>query len=143
MVAGTPSTDQIPTGAGLRAELTRGLLPWWLLRTNGYQFHYGADTAWVFGFEVKPEFRISGIFHKHWLVALELLAPLGISRVVGTIQADNPHSLQSHRRLGFRPLCRYRMTRVCGVLQYQVTPEDGSSVSARSGLQAWPVSIRG
>lgn len=222
MAAGTPSTDQIPTGAGLRAELTRGLLPWWLLRTNemvmlevrqvkplpraldsieirwstrddepllqqirprqktyarhfddgclgmiglvdrvpasycwferrgvhtsrtnGYQFHYGADTAWVFGFEVKPEFRISGIFHKHWLVALELLAPLGISRVVGTIQADNPHSLQSHRRLGFRPLCRYRMTRVCGVLQYQVTPEDGSSVSARSGLQAWPVSIRG
>lgn len=110
-------------------------------RTNGYVLHYPKDTAWIFGFEVRPEFRISGIFHKHWKVAMELLATRGIGRVLGTIQADNPHSLQSHVRLGFRVLCRYEMTRLCGVVRHVVTPGDGSPITASAGLGTWQVRV--
>lgn len=110
-------------------------------RTNGYRFCYGPDGAWVFGFEIRPEFRISGIFHKHWKVAMERLAERGIHRVFGTIQADNPHSLQSHRRLGFSVLCRYKMTRVCGVIRYLIKPENGSGIEKSTGLQTWQVRI--
>ena len=110
-------------------------------RTNGYKFRYGPDAAWVFGFEIHPDYRISGIFHKHWKVSMELLAGRGVNRVFGSIQADNPHSLQSHRRLGFNVLCRYKMARVCGLIRYIVTPENGSGIVASTGVQAWQVRI--
>lgn len=95
--------------------------------TNGYAFDVGAGGVWAFGFEVDPEFRMSGIFHKHWVVAMELLRERGYHRVYGSIQADNPRSVNSHRRLGFDVLCEFRMIRVFGVETFRVVPVDGSS----------------
>lgn len=110
-------------------------------RTNGYRFHYGPGGAWVFGFEVKPEYRISGIFHKHWLVAMELIATRQITRVFGSIQGDNPHSLNSHRRLGFKTLCRYRMRRIAGLSWHEVVPEEGSGIAPARGYGLWVVHV--
>lgn len=104
---------------------------------NGYTFGIGADGAWAFGFEVDPAHRMSGIFHKHWVEAMSLLAERGVRRVYGSIQADNPRSVNSHRRLGFEILFEFHMIRVLGVETYRViSAQDAHPRSAR-GFGNW------
>lgn len=104
-------------------------------RANGYRFRYGPRGAWAFGFEVDPAARMSGIFHKHWVEALALLAGRGIEAVYGSIQCDNPRSVNSHRRLGFEMLYLYRVLRIAGVIHYAVHAggPDGPLVDAGFG----------
>jgi hypothetical protein len=111
-------------------------------RTNGYTFEIGPAAAWAFGMEVAPKYRMSGAFHKHWIEALRLLRERGIDRVYGAVQLDNPRSLNSHVRLGFEVLWRFRMTRVCGVTRYAVRAGAGAGgrdddAAAVTGTGVW------
>lgn len=103
---------------------------------NAYRFHFGPGSAWAFGMEVAPRFRLSGAFPKHWAELFRLLGERGIHTVYGAIQADNPRSLGSHLRLGFEILGTYSMVRVLGLVRYRVLGPDGSCVaSGRGGWQ--------
>ncbi len=106
-------------------------------RTNGYTFEIGPGAAWAFGMEVAPKYRLSGAFHKHWIEALRLLRERGVDRVYGAVQLDNARSLNSHVRLGFEVLWRFRMTRVCGVLRHEVRPGAPEDAPAVTGLGVW------
>lgn len=110
---------------------------WHESRANGYRFRLGAHRAWAYGMEVKPEYRLSGIFHKHWLQAMRLLASNGVERVYGSVQADNPLSLNSHRRLGFVPLYRFELHRVAGLIHHSATPLDGDGLRPSRGFGRW------
>lgn len=106
-------------------------------RTNGYTFEIGPGAAWAFGMEVAPRFRMSGAFHKHWVEVLRLLGERGIDRVYGAVQLDNPRSLNSHVRLGFEVLWRFRMIRVCGVLRYELRQGNTGDAPAVTGRGVW------
>jgi hypothetical protein len=106
-------------------------------RSNGYTFHLGAGACWAFGFEVDPKFRMSGIFHKHWHEAVRMLTERGRGRVYGSIQNDNPRSVNSHRRLGFELLYHYRVLRVLGIEHHRATPFEDSGQVESSGLGLW------
>lgn len=106
-------------------------------RTNGYAFEYGPGAAWAFGVEVDPRHRLSGVFHKHWVEGVRLLRERGIDRVYGSIEADNPRSLQSHLRLGFELLWTFRMQRVLGVASYTVCRGDGTGSTPVRGSGRW------
>jgi len=106
-------------------------------RANAYTFDMGEGAAWVYGFEVEPRFRMSGVFHKHWVVAMELLAERGIGRVYGSIQADNPRSIKSHRRLGFEILYTFRVLRLGGMIHHAAIPSEGTGLPASRGFGRW------
>jgi len=106
-------------------------------RSNGYTFEMGEGAAWVYGFEVEPRFRMSGVFHKHWVVAMELLAERGMSRVYGSIQADNPRSINSHRRLGFELLYTFRVLRFAGLIHHEAVPVPGTGLPPSRGFGRW------
>lgn len=104
---------------------------------NGYSFALGAGAAWAYGMEVAPAFRLSGIFHKHWIEGLALLASRGVRRVYGSVQNDNPLSLNSHKRLGFVPLYRYRIVRVLGLEWFEARPMDDPRLAGARGFGRW------
>ncbi len=106
-------------------------------RSNGYTFDMGDGAVWVYGFEVEPRFRMSGVFHKHWVVAMELLAERGATRVYGSIQADNPRSINSHRRLGFEILYRFRVLRLAGTIRHEAIPGEGTGLPPSRGFGRW------
>jgi hypothetical protein len=80
---------------------------------------------------------MSGIFHKYWVETLPLLAARGISEVLGSIQADNPLSINSHRRLGFELLYTLRVVRAAGTTWHRADPADGSNLPASRGFGPW------
>jgi len=96
---------------------------WHVSQANAYRFALGPEAVWAWGFEVHPRFRMSGVFAKQWVAGLPMLRELGYSRIYGSIQADNPRSLKSHRRLGFEFLYRYRVWRVAGLVRHRTRPE--------------------
>ena len=106
-------------------------------RTNGYTFTLGPGAAWAWGIEVEPRFRLSGIFHKYWVETLPLLATRGISEVFGSIQADNPLSIRSHRRLGFELLYSLRVVRAAGMTWHRADPAGGSDLPPSRGFGPW------
>jgi len=106
-------------------------------KTNGYSFALGPGAAWAWGIEVEPRFRLSGIFHKYWVESLPLLAARGVSEVLGSIQADNPLSINSHRRLGFELLYTLRVVRAAGVTWHRADSADGSQLPASRGFGPW------
>ncbi len=106
-------------------------------RSNGYTFDMGPGAAWVYGFEVEPRFRMSGVFHKHWVVAMDLLAGRGIERVYGSIQADNPRSINSHRRLGFEIVYTFRVLRLAGLIHHEAVPAEGTGLPPSRGFGRW------
>jgi hypothetical protein len=110
---------------------------WHASRTNGYSFLLGPGAVWAFGFEVDPSFRMSGIFHKHWAVGMELLREIGVDRVYGSVQADNPRSVNSHRRLGFEMIYHFSVLRVAGLTFHRAVPDEGTDLPASRGLGRW------
>ena len=106
-------------------------------RTNGYTFTLGPGAAWAWGIEVEPRFRLGGIFHKYWVETLPLLATRGISEVFGSIQADNPLSIRSHRRLGFELLYSLRVVRAAGMTWHRADPAGGSDLPPSRGFGPW------
>lgn len=104
---------------------------------NGYSFVLGAGAVWAYGMEIAAPFRLSGIFHKHWIEGLALLAERGVRRVYGSVQGDNPLSLNSHKRLGFVPLYRYRIVRVLGLEWFNARPLDEARLPASRGFGRW------
>lgn len=110
---------------------------WHDSKSNAYRFRLGPGAAWAWGFEVHPRFRLSGVFAKQWVVGQGMLAERGIDRIYGSIQADNPRSVKSHRRLGFRMLCSFEIWRVLGLVWHRVVPEEGGGLEASSGWGSW------
>lgn len=111
---------------------------WHVSLPNGYRFHVGEHAAWAFGMEVNPKFRLSGIFHKHWAEATRLVQQRGIDRFYGSVQGDNPLSVNSHRRLGFIPLYRFRVKRIIGLTWHEARPSEGHLLLRPSrGFGAW------
>lgn len=110
---------------------------WHASASNAYRFHIGPGGCWNFGSEVKPRYRMSGIFHKHWVEARELLASRGVSRIYGAIEEDNPHSFRSHVRLGFREIYRMRVLRIAGLTHHAARPGKGTSLPGHEGLGRW------
>lgn len=108
-----------------------------LSETNGYTFALGPGAAWAWGIEVEPRFRLSGIFHKYWVETLPRLAPRGVDRVLGSIQADNPLSVNSHRRLGFELLYQFRVVRLAGMTWHRADPGEGTGLPASRGPGVW------
>ena len=106
-------------------------------RANGYEFRFGERAAWVYGIEVNPRFRLTGIFHKFWIEALRLLAERGREVVYGSVQADNPHSVNSHKRLWFEILYRFRVVRVAGIVTHAVEPVDRPELPRARGFGRW------
>ena len=80
---------------------------------------------------------MSGIFHKYWVESLPLLAERGISEVLGSIQADNPLSINSHRRLGFELLYALRVVRAAGATWHRAEPGEGTGLPASRGFGPW------
>ena len=97
---------------------------WHLSRTNAYRFWLGPHAAWAWGLEVLPRFRMSGIFVKQWVVAMDALAEHGIDTLYGAVLTDNETSLAAHRRVGFEEVYRYRVTRLAGLVRHRVTAGD-------------------
>lgn len=95
---------------------------WHVSRTNAYRFRLAPGAVWAWGFEVMPRHRMSGIFVKHWAVAMDLLAERGYDTVYGAVQTDNPASLHSHMRMGFQEVFRYRVLRIAGITRHAVCP---------------------
>ena len=111
---------------------------WHVSRSNAYRFALGPQAVWAWGFEVHPRFRMSGVFAKQWVEALPLLREKGFSRIYGSIQADNPRSLKSHRRLGFEFLYRFRVRRLLGTVRHWAVPEKGmEGLEPGSGWGPW------
>lgn len=106
-------------------------------RTNGYTFALGPHAAWAWGIEVEPRYRLSGIFHKYWVETLPRLAERGITEVLGSIQADNPLSINSHRRLGFELLYTLRVVRTLGLTWHRADPGEGTGLPPGRGLGPW------
>ncbi|MCU0222990.1 MAG: hypothetical protein MUF27_02750 [Acidobacteria bacterium] len=106
-------------------------------RTNGYTFALGPRAAWAWGIEIEPRFRLSGIFHKYWVETLPALAERGIDEVLGSIQSDNPLSINSHRRLGFELLYALRVVRALGATWHRADPGEGTGLPASRGLGPW------
>lgn len=104
---------------------------------NGYEFVLGPSAAWAFGFEVAPDARMSGIFHKHWFEAMGLLLERGLSTVYGSIQGDNPRSVNSHRRLGFELLYDFELMRVVGIERFRVQPLYREGLPTIRGFGMW------
>lgn len=110
---------------------------WHTSPANGYRFRLGPGASWAYGMEVAPRFRMSGIFHKHFLDALRMLREdLAIDRIYGSVQGDNPLSLNSHRRLGFIPLYRFRVVRIAGIEYFVALPSEPPE-EARRGFGVW------
>ena len=106
-------------------------------RPNGYRFRFGRGAAWIFGAEVAPRFRFAGGFHKHFAEALRLLAERGVTRVYGSVQLDNPPSVNAHLRLGFEPLWRFRVLRLLGLIWHEARPAEGRAFAVDRGFGRW------
>lgn len=106
-------------------------------RTNGYSFRLGPGAAWAYGIEVAPRFRLSGVFHKYFADGAALLREKGFTAIYGSIQADNPHSINSHRRMGFQVIYRFRIVRVCGITWHRAEPVDDPALPGRRGFGCW------
>lgn len=106
-------------------------------RTNGYTFRLGPGVAWAFGIEVAPRFRLSGAFHKYFVDGSALLREKGFHTICGSIQADNPHSINSHRRMGFQVIYKFKMLRVLGITWHRADPVDDPSLPQSRGLGRW------
>jgi hypothetical protein len=104
---------------------------------NGYRFELPPRSVWAFGFEVDPKFRMSGVFHKHWYEAMAMLGEMGVDRVYGSIQNDNPRSVNSHRRLGFEILYEFLLLRIGGVIRHRVLPFGEADLPSSSGFGRW------
>ena len=80
---------------------------------------------------------MSGIFHKHWVEALRLLGERGCRAVYGSIQSDNPRSVNSHRRLGFEMLYLYRVLRIGGLIRHTVREGGPDGRIVARGFGRW------
>lgn len=106
-------------------------------KSNGYLFHYPFNAVWAFGLEVHPRFRLSGIFHKHWVEGLRLLRARGVDTVYGSVQLDNNRSIQSHFRLGFEFLWELHIMRLAGLTRHRARPGTDGSGPIQSGWSIW------
>jgi hypothetical protein len=97
----------------------------------------GEAAAWAEGFEVVPRFRMSGVFHKHWVVALEMLRERGIERVYGAMQSDSPASVKAHRGVGFDFLYRLRVFRLAGLVFHKAVPIDDPGLPGSRRIGRW------
>ncbi|GEM_PF-1904903 len=109
---------------------------------NAYSFEMGENSAWAFGLDVLPKYRMSGVFHKYWSEAVELLHARGIERIYGSFQIDTRRSVNSHRRVGFVPLFDLEVQRIAGTIRHRVTtlwPESSAPDEERtvSGFGRW------
>lgn len=65
----------------------------------------GEEISWDYDVHVEPQFRLGRTFLRLWDAANDLLRDRGIRWSMSRISSFNSTSLNSHARLGTRPLC--------------------------------------
>jgi hypothetical protein len=104
---------------------------------NAFRLRTGPASCFGASLFIRPKYRLSGIFVKHWFESMSLLAERGIRAVYYTVALRNPLSIRSHARLGFEPVCRISVTRVAGLTYHRVTAAEGRDGPSSHGWGVW------
>jgi hypothetical protein len=105
--------------------------------SNAFRFHRSPDSIWASYMCVRPEARLLGVFHRHWVETMKLLDDIGIRHIYHTSNADNEHSIRSHVRMGCRIIYHYRVLRLAGLVRHRAAPTEGEDLPASVGWGGW------
>lgn len=90
----------------------------------------GDEISWDYDVHVEPQYRLGRTFLRLWDAANEVLRDKGIHWSISRISSFNSTSLNSHARLGTRPLGKASFI-ILGPLQISVTGKSKLHVSIR------------